>query len=116
MEREAEDKARAEAKKAEQKAEQKAEEAKQKAEELKEKAATKAKEAKAELKREAKKLDENKDNPVFVGNYILWTVTAIALGYGAYKKHSEGKLDVQLVGTVAAGLGVLGAVDYFGSK
>lgn len=116
LDREAEDKARAEAKKAEQKAEQKAEEAKQKAEEAKQKAATKAKEAKAELKKDARKLDENKDNPVFIGNAILWTVTAAAVGYGAYQKHKEGKLDIQLAGTVAAGLGVLGAIDYVASK
>jgi len=109
MEREAEDKARAEAKKAEQKAEEKAQQVKQKA-------AEKAKEAKAEVKKDARKLDENKDNPVFIGNAILWTVTAAAVGYGAYQKNKEGKLDIQLVGTVAAALGVLGIMDYTASK
>jgi len=117
---ETEAKSRADAKKAEQKAEEKAkkaeEEAEKKAEELKKKAQAKAKDAKAELKKEAKHLDENKDNPVYIGNYILWGITAAAVGYGAYQKNSEGKLDVQLAGTVALGLGALGAADYFASK
>lgn len=105
LEQEAESTARAEAAKAE-----------KKADELKKHAATKAKEAKASLKKDARKFDENKDNPVFIGNYVLWTLTAAAVGYGAYKKHSEGKLDLQLAGTVALGLGALGAADYFASK
>lgn len=116
MEREAEDKARAEAKKAEEKAEEKAQQVKQNAQQVKQKAAEKAKEAKAEVKKDARKLDENKDNPVFIGNAILWTVTAAAVGYGAYQKHKEGKLDIQLAGTVAAALGVLGIMDYTASK
>lgn len=105
IERETEDKARVETKKAE-----------EKADELKKKAASKAKDAKAEVKKDAKKLEENKDNPVVIGNAILWTVTAVAVGYGAYKRHSEGKLDLPLVATVAAGLGALATVDYFGSR
>lgn len=105
LEREAEVDARAAAAKAE-----------QKADDLKKKAATAGKDAKKAIKKDVQKLDENKDNPVFVGNAILWTVTAAAVGYGAYKKHSEGKLDITLAGTVALGLGVLGAVDYFASK
>ena len=83
---------------------------------MKKKAATASKKAKEELKKDAKKFDENKDNPVFIANYILWGVTAAAVGYGAYKKNAEGKLDLQLAGTVALGLGALGAADYFASK
>lgn len=105
IEQETEAKARSEAHKAE-----------EKAKELKKEAATKAKEAKKEIKKEAKHLDENKDNPVYIGNAILWTLTAAAVGYGAYQKHSEGKLDINIVGTTALALGALGAADYFGSK
>lgn len=90
--------------------------AEEKVDKLQKKAATEAKSAKKEIKHEAKKFDENKDNPVFIGNYILWGVTAAAVGYGAYKKNAEGKLDLQLAGTVALGLGALGAADYFVSK
>lgn len=90
--------------------------AREKADDLKKRAATAGKDAKKALKKDAEKLNENKDNPVFIGNAILWTVTAAAVGYGAYKKHAEGKLDINLAGTVALGLGVLGAADYFASK
>lgn len=90
--------------------------AEQKAEELKKKAATKSKEAKNTLKEQGKHLDANKENPVFVGNAILWGVTGIVVAVGAYQKHSEGKLDLDLAGKVALGLGALGAADYFASK
>lgn len=105
MAQEAEQMARADAKKAE-----------DKAEDLKKKAATKSKEAKSKLKEEGRYLDDNKDNPVFIGNAILWAVTVVAVGYGAYQKHTEGKLDLQLAGTVALGLGALGAADYVITK
>jgi len=109
MAQEAERDTEIEAKRAEDKAQDKAQE-------VKKKAAHKGKEAKAELKKEARKFDENKDNPVFIGNYVLWGLTAAAVGYGAYQRHSEGKLDVETVGTVALGLGALGLADYFASK
>lgn len=102
---EAEAKARADATKAE-----------DKASDMKKRASTAAKEAKRELKKDGRKLKENKDNPVFIGNAVLWTLTAGAVAYGAYRKHTEGKLDISLAGTVALGLGALGAVDYFVSK
>lgn len=90
--------------------------AEQKAEELKKKAAAKGKETKHTMKEQGRHLDANKENPVFVGNAILWTVTAAAVAIGAYQKHTEGKLDVELAGKVALGLGALGAADYFASK
>lgn len=108
-EREAEDKARAEAKKAAAKAESAAKEAKEKAEE-------KAKKAKAAAKKEGKKLQENSDNPVYIGNALIWTIGAIALGVGAYQKHTEGKLDAKLAGTVVAGVGAFAVADYFASS
>lgn len=83
---------------------------------MKKKADAKAKDAKAAAKKEAEHLDKNKDNPVFIGNYILWTVTAAAVAYGAYQKNAKGELDVKLAGTVALGLGALGAADYYASK
>merc|ERR1712000_745476 len=68
MEHEAEDKARADA--------QKASEA---AESAKKKAATKSKEVKDALKKDGQKLSENRDNPVVVGNALIWGITAVAL-------------------------------------
>lgn len=101
-------------------AENEAERARQKASkeaaDAKEKASKEAKKAKAALKKEGKKLSDNRDNPVVVGNAILWGVTAAVVGYGAYQKHQEGKLDWKLAGTVAGGLGALAVGDYFASQ
>jgi hypothetical protein len=105
IEREAE----LEAQRASQKAEQKAKSAK-------EKVAAEAKKAKSTLKKDGQKLADNRDNPVVIGNALLWTITAAAVGYGAYQKHSEGKLDWKLAGTVAGGLGALAVGDYFASS
>ena len=103
--REAEDQARAEARKAADAAEK-----------AKKKAATKGKEVKDALKKDGKKLSENRDNPVVVGNALIWGIATVAIGYGAYQKHSEGKLDWKLAGTVAGVVGAFGVADYFGSK
>lgn len=78
--------------------------------------AANAKKAKSTLTKDGQKLAENKDNPVVIGNAILWTITAAAVGYGAYQKHSEGKLDWKLAGTIAGGLGALAVGDYFASS
>jgi hypothetical protein len=105
LEREAEDKARAAAK-----------QLSSEAESAKKKAATKGKQIKDELKKDGRKLNENRDNPVVVGNALIWGIATVAIGYGAYKKHSEGKLDWQLAGTVAGAVGAFAVADYFGSK
>lgn len=86
------------------------------AEKAKKKAATKAKEAKSALKQEGKALSDNRDNPVVIGNAVIWGIATVAIGYGAYQKHSEGKLDWKLAGTVAGVVGAFGVADYFGSK
>ncbi len=82
IEHELEDKARAEAAKASAAAES-----------AKKKAATKGKEIKAGWKKDTKKLSENRDNPVVVGNALIWGIATIDIGAGAYQKQSEGKLD-----------------------
>jgi hypothetical protein len=105
LEREVEDKARAAAK-----------EISKDAEAAKKKAATKGKQIKDELKRDGQKLSENRDNPVVIGNALIWGIATLAIGYGAYQKHTEGKLDWQLAGTVAASVGAFAVADYFGSK
>jgi hypothetical protein len=105
MENEAEDEARAKA----QKVEAAAQAARDKAEE-------KAKKVKAAAKKEGQKLKENQDNPVYIANAVIWGVAAIALGVGAYQKHSEGKLDAKLAGSVAAAVGAFAVADYFGSQ
>lgn len=75
-----------------------------------------AKKAKRSLKKDGKALADNKDNPVVIGNAILWTITAAAVCWGAYQKHQEGKLDWKIAGTVAGGIGALAVGDYFASQ
>ena len=105
MEHEAEDKARAAG-----------QQISRDAENAKKKAATKGKQIKDQAKKDGQKLSENRDNPVVVGNALIWGIATLAIGYGAYQKHTEGKLDWQLAGSVAAGVGAFAVADYFGSK
>ncbi|KIW90267.1 uncharacterized protein Z519_08911 [Cladophialophora bantiana CBS 173.52] len=86
------------------------------AESAKKKAASKGKQFKDVMKKDGQKLSENRDNPVVIGNAIIWGIATLAIGYGAYQKHTEGKLDWQLAGSVAAGVGAFAVADYFGSK
>lgn len=116
MEHEAEDKARDKARAAEDKARAASKEISRDAESAKKKAATKGKQIKDELKKDGQKLSENRDNPVVVGNALIWGIATVAIGYGAYQKHTEGKLDWQLAGTVAGAVGAFAVADYFGSK
>lgn len=50
------------------------------AEKAKKEASADAKKAKKEAKKAMGKLSDNRENPVVVGNAILWGITAIALG------------------------------------
>lgn len=78
--------------------------------------ASKVQQAKKALKEDGKKLSKNKDNPVLIGNAVIWGIATVAIGYGAYRKHSEGKLDWKLAGAVTGIIGGFSVVDYFGSK
>ena len=101
---------------AEAKAERAAQQAQKEAAAAKEKAASAAKKAKSKLRKEGEKLSENRDNPVVIGNAVLWTVVAAAVGFGVYQKHSEGKLDWKVAGTFAGGVAAIAAGDYFASQ
>lgn len=61
-------------------------------------------------------LRANSDNPVFITNALLVTLVGAGLGFGAYRKHVEGKLSWQVVGLWSGAVGAFGVVDYFVSK
>ncbi|KIX06374.1 uncharacterized protein Z518_04350 [Rhinocladiella mackenziei CBS 650.93] len=86
------------------------------AESANKKAVTKGKEVRDALEKDRKKLSDNKDNPVIIGNAIIWGLATLAIGYGAYQKHVKGQLDWQLAGTVAGCVSAFAVADYFGSK
>ncbi|KAL5340377.1 dihydrolipoamide acetyltransferase component of pyruvate dehydrogenase [Aspergillus crustosus] len=89
--------------------EEEAEEVKKAKEEAREK-------AKAKAKAKAARARENDTNPVFLGNAALLAVVGAGLGFGAYKKHTQGKLSWELVGLWTGAVGAFGAIDYFASK
>jgi hypothetical protein len=101
---------------AEDKAREYGQKASEAADDATKKAASKGKEAKEKAKAGGRKLQDNQDNPVIVGNAVILVVGAVALATGAYQKHKEGKLDWQLAGTVAGVVGILGVADYFASR
>ena len=79
-------------------------------------AGKKATEAKRTLRRDYNEVKENRDNPVVIGNAVVWTVLAAVLGFGAYRQHSEGKLNWKVAGAWAGVVGLFGAADYYVSS
>ena len=72
--------------------------------------------AKKALGRDYQGVKDNRDNPVVIGNAVVWTVVAAALGFGAYKQHSEGRLSWKVAGAWAGVVGLFGAADYYVSQ
>jgi hypothetical protein len=85
-----------------------------------EKAAQKAKDAasasKAKSGRAAHQFRKNSDNPVVIGNLVLGSVVATALGVGAYKKYTAGEFSWKLAGAWAGVVGLFGVTDYYVSQ
>lgn len=79
-------------------------------------AKAKGRKGEAKARRGAGKLEKNKDNPVVVVNGVLVVLGSVALGWGAYQRFSEGRLDWKTVGTAVGVVGVVGAVDYYASQ
>lgn len=80
-----------------------------------------AEEKEAKAKAKAKKDTtgsrcKNCANPVVVGNAVLLALTGGLLGFGAYRKHLEGKLSWKLVGLWTGIVGAFGAMDYVASQ
>ncbi|KAJ5698017.1 hypothetical protein N7462_000022 [Penicillium macrosclerotiorum] len=61
-------------------------------------------------------LGANVDNPVFITNALVATLVGAGLGFGAYRKHTQGKLSWELVGLWSGAVGAFGVVDYFVSR
>lgn len=74
-----------------------------------------AKKAKAR-KAKGRGLAANSDNPVFITNAVVATLVGAGLGFGAYRKHIEGKLSWEMIGLWSGAVGAFGVVDYFVSK
>ena len=84
--------------------------------EAKKKAGFKGKDAKDKAKEDWAIFKANSDNPVVIGNLVIWAVGAAAIGYGGYKKYSEGQFDWKLAGITAGAVGAFAATDFYASK
>jgi len=61
-------------------------------------------------------VQENSDNPVFIGNAVTITALGGLLGFGAYKKYTAGELTWKVAGLWAGAVGLFGVADYFVSS
>lgn len=82
----------------------------------KEQAKAGGKKAKAKAKEGGRKLDANKENPVVIANGIILVAGGVALGFGAYKRYSEGTLDWTVAAITVGALGVFATADYYASQ
>jgi pyruvate dehydrogenase E2 component (dihydrolipoamide acetyltransferase) len=67
-------------------------------------------------KAKAQGISKNADNPVYIGNAVIAAAVGAGLGYGAYRKHTDGKLSWEVAGIWAGAVGLFAGVDYFVSK
>lgn len=72
--------------------------------------------ASKKAKTKAQGVGKNADNPVYIGNAVIAAAVSAGLGYGAYRKHTEGKLSWEVAGIWAGAVGLFAGVDYFVSK
>ncbi|OKL62361.1 hypothetical protein UA08_03053 [Talaromyces atroroseus] len=59
---------------------------------------------------------KNAQNPVYLGNAFIITALSAGLGYGAYRKHVEGKLSWEAAGLWAGAVGLFAGADYIVSN
>ncbi|RAO66719.1 hypothetical protein BHQ10_002731 [Talaromyces amestolkiae] len=71
--------------------------------------------SKKSKKSKAQGLSKNAQNPVYLGNAFIITTLSAVLGYGAYRKHAEGKLSWEVAGVWAGAVGLFAGADYFNS-
>jgi hypothetical protein len=73
-----------------------------------------------EIEREARDLgrglEQNKGNPVVVGNAAVWLLGGGLLGVGAYRKYAAGELNWRVAGTWAGVIGLFAVGDWYLSQ
>lgn len=87
-----------------------------KADKAKDKAAFAKQHAKSKAKRASQSLRENSDHPVVVGNAVGIAALGGILGFGAYRKYTEGSLTWRVAGLWAGAVGLFGVADYYISQ
>ena len=92
------------------------EEAKQSYEKWKKEAAKDYEKAKKEAKRDGEWMEENRKNPVVVGNAVVIAALGGVLGVGAYRLHRAGELTWKVAGAWAGVVGLFAVADYYVSQ
>ena len=72
--------------------------------------------AKAQAKRAGEWADENKDNPVVIGNVVVLSALMAGLGAGAYRLNQQGQMTWKVAGIGAGILGAFAVADYYVSQ
>ncbi|KAF2101448.1 hypothetical protein NA57DRAFT_35679 [Rhizodiscina lignyota] len=90
-------------------AEDKEKQDEQKAKEVKEKAKAKAGVA-------GKRMRENADNPVILGNALIVAIGGATLGWFSYKKYTAGEFSWKVAGAIAGAVGLFAVADVWASQ
>lgn len=67
-------------------------------------------------KAKSSNLRANTDNPVYIGNALIYAMVGAGLGFGAYRKHADGNLSWETIGLWTGAVGAFSVVDYYVSK
>lgn len=79
-------------------------------------AGAEGKKAKEQAKKAGAWAEENKDNPVVIGNVVVLTALAAGLGAGAYRLNQQGQFTWKVAGLGAGILGAFAVADYYVSQ
>lgn len=72
--------------------------------------------AKESAKRAGEWADENKDNPVVIGNVVVLSALIAGLGAGAYRLNQQGQFTWKVAGIGAGIVGAFAVADYYVSQ
>lgn len=88
----------------------------QKTKEAKDKATRAKNAAKEKAGLAGKRVKDNADNPVVLGNTVLVALGGLGLGFYAYRKYTAGEFNWRLGGILAGAVGLFAAADIYVSK
>ena len=86
------------------------------AKKLEAKAKSTASKAKSKGKSGIDALKANSDNPVVIGNAVLYVALAGGVGYFTYIKQKAGEFNWKIAGLGVAAVSVFGVADYYASQ
>lgn len=72
--------------------------------------------AKQQAKRAGEWADENKENPVVIGNVVVLSALVAGLSVGAYRLNQQGQMTWKVAGIGAGVVGAFAVADYYASQ